>query len=176
MKKLSAYILSGILIYGVIGHLGATGDQKMVAYKGSAEFEKMKTLAGKWEGADPMSKDGGKMTLLYEVTSNGSTVVETLFPGTPHSMVTTYYDKDGVLTMTHYCSMGNRPEMKLKKSSANQIDLDYVPTAGIDVSKDNHMHALTLGFPDANHLTQTWHCYGQGKENHAAVFNLTRAK
>ena len=43
-------------------------------YVGSTEFQKMKSLAGTWEGPNSMSPDG-KMKVIYEVTSNGSAVL-----------------------------------------------------------------------------------------------------
>ena len=45
------------------------------------------------------------VSVTYETSSNGSIVVETLFPGTPHEMVSVYYDENGKFGMTHYCAM-----------------------------------------------------------------------
>src|SRR5690349_5435745 len=47
-----------------------------------AAFDDMKTLAGTWEG-EAKTADAPKATVNYRVISNGSTIMESLFPGTP---------------------------------------------------------------------------------------------
>jgi hypothetical protein len=51
-----------------------------------------------------MEPTGMPVRVEYRVTGAGSAVVETLFPGTPHEMVTVYHARKGVLCMTHYCA------------------------------------------------------------------------
>ena len=116
------------------------------------------------------------MIIEYKVVSNGSAVMETFSPGTPQEMVSIYYDRGGRLAMTHYCSLGNRPQMKLKKSTENEIDLDYTSSEGINTHKDMHMHSLKLTFVDDKHLKADWTSYEKGKSTGVHTFDLTRAK
>ena len=82
-------------------------------YEGSDALKSMKALAGTWEGTHTMHGKEIPATIEYKVSSNGSTVVETMFPGTAHEMVNVYHDKSGKLAMTHYCSVGNQPHLDL---------------------------------------------------------------
>jgi len=145
---------------------------------GSAELQQLKQLVGKWEGAvSPMGPDtkAGTVATEFRVTAAGSAVEENLMKGTPNEMVDMYTDENGKLAMTHYCAMGNQPHMVLKNAGPHQIDLEMVPTTGI-AANDSHMHRLVLEFPDADHLTERWTNYTNGKPSETVVFNMTRVK
>ena len=141
-------------------------------YTGSKEFERIKVLVGTWEGTS--SKDGEKVTVKYETTAGGSVILETLFPGTPHEMVSVYYDNGGKIGMTHYCMLGNQPQMTLKKADDNKIALVFVSGGNIDLAKSPHMHELLISFVDKDHLIQEWTMFEDGKAKETATFKLTR--
>ena len=144
------------------------------------EFQQMKQLVGTWKGvkedAKPAAGKPEPVEVVYKLTAGGSTLEETLMPGTPHEMVTMYHDESGKLTMTHYCMLGNTPHLAVTRADAKEIVFNFVPGAGIDPAKEAHMHGLTLQFKDADHLVQRWGCYKDGKDNGTVAFNLTRAK
>ena len=141
-------------------------------YVGSVELQKIKSLAGKWEGPSP-DMPNGKMILDYKVTSNGSTVVETILPGTPMEMISIYRDnKDGKLAMTHYCAMANQPEMVLQNPGSEKMSLDLAPDS--IKAGEPHMHHLDILIKDANHVEQTWQCYPDGKTAKESTSILTR--
>lgn len=121
----------------------------MPPYKGSAAFERMKTLAGKWSAESPMM---GKMHTEFRVIAGGSVIEESFARGTPMEMLSTYHDVNGQLTMTHYCMLRNQPRMKLIKSTADSLTFDLVPTPGLNPAKEKHMHGATYTFIDANHF------------------------
>ena len=79
-----------------------------------AAFEKLKSLAGEWTGQTGQEGKVQEVSAVYKTTSNGSVVMETLFPGSPHEMVTVYYLDGEHLVLVHYCAAGNQPRMKLK--------------------------------------------------------------
>src|SRR5256885_2110472 len=124
-------------------------NAKQQAKKGSAEFERMKTLVGTWKGKTDMGQGPIDVTLTYRVLAGGSVLEEKIFEGTPNEMVTMYYDQAGKLAMTHYCMFGNRPGMLLKSSDEKTIKLDFDKTCGLDPEKESHMHAVTISFDDA---------------------------
>ena len=144
-------------------------------YAGSAEFQKMKSLAGTWEGTDPMAPDG-KMKVVYEVTSNGSAVVERMGPGTPYEMVSVYHDEKGKLAMTHYCAIGNQPRLVLEAASPGKIKLAFAKNNVINPKKEDHMHSLEIAFLGPDQLKQEWSGYRGGKLEEPTVFTLTRVK
>jgi hypothetical protein len=143
---------------------------------GSKELEKLKTLVGTWQGTTVMGGKEMPVTVTYETSSNGSIVVETLFPGTPHEMVSVYYDENGKLGMTHYCAMSNQPHMTLDKSSDTEIDLVFANGTNLDPKKGAYMHDVSFDFKDNNSMVQEWTSFENGKEKEVATFTFTRAK
>lgn len=124
-------------------------SMEMPAYKGSAAFEKMKSLVGKWEGESPMM---GKMKTEFRLIAGDSVVEERFAAGTPMEMLSVYHDVNGKLTMTHYCMLRNQPRMKLVKTTADSLTFDLAPTPGLNPAKERHMHGATYTFIDANHF------------------------
>ncbi len=138
-----------------------------------AAFEKLKSLAGEWE----MTQDQGPpMKISYRVTANGSVVMETLFPGTPHEMVTMYHLDGKELLLTHYCAAGNQPHLKLDKKGSKADKLSFVFTGGtnFDPAKDAHMHSGWITFVDGNHIQAEWDGYQDGKKSGGHKFVLSR--
>jgi len=75
-------------------------------------LEQFKQLAGEWVGKEVEGKKDKEVHVKYKVTSGGSAVVETLFPDTDHEMVTVITRDGDDLVLTHYCMLGNQPQMK----------------------------------------------------------------
>lgn len=132
----------------------------MPAYKGSAAFERMKTLVGKWSAESPQM---GKMKTEFRLTAGGSVIEERFAAGTPMEMLSTYHDVNGNLTMTHYCMLRNQPRMKLVKQTADSLTFDLAPTPGLNAAKDKHMHGATYTFIDANHFKLEGVAWENGK-------------
>ena len=80
----------------------------MPPYQGSAAFESMKTLVGKWSADSPMM---GKMNTEFRLIAGDSVIEERFAEGTPMEMLSVYHDVNGKLTMTHYCMLRNLPRM-----------------------------------------------------------------
>src|SRR6266576_2286636 len=68
-------------------------------YKGSAEFERLKSLVGTWKGKADMGQGPTEMTVEYRLVAGGSAIEERIFPGTPKEMVTMYNAKEGNLAL-----------------------------------------------------------------------------
>ncbi len=130
----------------------------------SAEFEKLKTLVGTWQGKADMGQGPIDMKVQYRLLASGSVVEERSFPGTPHEMVTMFYNKDGHLALTHYCVMGNRPGMVLKSSDEKSLIFAFDDSCGINPQKESHMHALSMRFDDANTIIASCKAIMDGKE------------
>lgn len=83
----------------------------------AALFEEVKKLEGRWQTPDA-DKDGKPDgVVVYRVTSGGSAVEETMFPGMPQEMVTVYNQDGGRLAMTHYCMLKNQPRLEAAPSA-----------------------------------------------------------
>lgn len=166
----------GALIVAVSLGLSAAEPPAFPVKKGSPEFEKMKTLAGTWQGKADMGQGPVDMMIQYRVLAGGSVLEERCFIGTPHEMVSMYYDQNGKLAMTHYCALGNRPAMRLHSADAKTIKFDFDKSCGIDVNKESHMHALTITFEDKDTITTRCKAIMDGKAVEDKPTTLKRVK
>lgn len=151
-------MLRGIFIFGLVLAIATAtnADDKAVklpAPPTNPGLEKLKKLAGTWVIADKDGKPTSEIASIIKVTSGGSAVHETLFPGQPHEMMSVYIVEGADLIMTHYCVLGNQPRMKADpKSPTNQIVWKFTGGGNLDVKKDKHMHEATLTIVDDDHL------------------------
>jgi hypothetical protein len=142
-----------------------------------ARFAKLAKLAGKWKGTATHGGDKNETTVSYKLIGSGSALVETLFEGTPHEMITVYHMDGSDLVMTHYCASGNQPRCKAVKSEdANTLKFDFTGGANINPDKDVHMHSLTITFASDDKVKAVWTSWTAGKPSGEAVFELERAK
>lgn len=147
--------------------------------KAQPAFDKLKALAGTWTGpaGDKNDKSGKKnvATVVYALTGGGSAVVETLFPGTPHEMMTVYHLDGDDLVLTHYCAARNQPRMKARPLAGNVLDFEFAGGANIG-PETPHMHSAHLVFEGPDKLVAEWTNVAGGKAGHVARFEITRKK
>jgi hypothetical protein len=140
----------------------------------NADLDKFKALAGTWHMTGiPDEMGGPNATATYKVTAGGNAVLETVFAGSEHEMVTLYYVQGDGLALTHYCMLGNRPHMKaIPTSEANQIRFRCPEGEDRALEAEEHMHQATFTFLDADHVKSEWVLYKDGKPEmtHASTF------
>jgi hypothetical protein len=144
--------------------------------KASAEFERMKTLVGSWQGKTDMGQGPVDITIQYRLIASGSVLEERVFAGTPNEMLTMYYDKQGKLAMTHYCMFGNRPGMVLKSADDKTLQFDFDERCGINPKKESHMHSLKITFDDSDTITTSCKAVIDGKETDSHPTTMKRVK
>ena len=49
--------------------------------------------------------------------------------------------------MTHYCMLGNQPELELKSASDGKVDLEMSAESYTSLAGQMHMHSLVLESP-----------------------------
>ncbi|MEK0450294.1 MAG: hypothetical protein RL088_2562 [Verrucomicrobiota bacterium] len=157
---LPAIVALGALTACETGKTEKSHSASMPAYRGSAEFQRMKSLAGKWTGESPQM---GKMNTEFRVIAGDSVIEERFGAGTPMEMVSMYHDVNGKLTMTHYCMLRNQPRMRVVKSTPDSITFDFVATPGLNAAKEMHMHSAKYTFIDANHFKMEGSAWKDGK-------------
>ena len=88
-------------------------------------FDALKKLAGEWVEVGKDGKPTDKLVSSVRVTSAGTAVEETLFPGSDHEMVTMYHLDGDDLILTHYCSLGNQPRLRRagRGSASNRLQV-----------------------------------------------------
>lgn len=144
-------------------------------------FDKLKTLAGAWEG--PMTTtpkqpeiEGKTMHVSLRVTSMGNTLMhEMTGAGQPDDPITMLYLDGDRLLLTHYCDAGNRPRMTGKTSpDGKTTEFDFLDVAGS--TQYGHMHHAVFSFVDANHHTEDWIFMLPGDKPVRAHVDLQRVK
>lgn len=136
-----------------------------------AGWEKLKSLAGEWEGVE----DGKPFHASYKIVSSGTAVMETLEGSDAMQMITVYTPDGRSLLMTHYCSMGNQPRMRSKGLENGKLTFRYLDAANLKSKDEMRMTGLVLTFQDADHLVAQWTNNAGGKKN-TGSFVFTRKK
>ena len=173
MKTLVTAIVIGVLAMSPMQVMA--GDHAHPSYAGSDAFESMKQLVGSWEGTMDTGQGPQTITASYKLTAAGSALVETVFEGAPHEMVSIYHDNsDRKLTMGHYCAEHNQPRMMLTSMTNNELKFDLAPDADIDVARDKHIHAAALQFNGKDKMIQRWTSFEPGKEKQVVEIAYTR--
>jgi hypothetical protein len=161
-------------LLSILAWAGSVGSALSEGVSPKAAFDSLKALEGRWEGHID-TPDGPESAVEYRLTSGGTTVMEVLFPGTEHEMVTIYYLDGDELRAKHFCAMANQPEMRLdaKASSENELRFTFSGGTNMDPAKDVHMHGGKLAI-QGDRLTSEWAVYTGGKEDGANRFYLSR--
>jgi hypothetical protein len=144
----------------------------------NAAFERVKTLVGDWQAVNAKIPGlEGKIAFRYRLSAEGSAVVETAFPDTPHEMITVYHRDGDQLVLTHYCCCGNQPRMRARLGgNKDELVFDFAGGSNLDPAKDKHMHNHRLRFVDADHLHADWELYENGKSVATHSVDLVRKK
>ena len=164
-----------ILVLAAGSALAAPASPSAGRTPGSEAFERFKALAGEWVAAEDgdMSKKGD-LVARYAVTAAGSAVVETVFPGTEHEMVTVYHADGKDLVLTHYCMDGNQPRMRAKAPRGSRYDFTFDGGANIDPSRDRHMNSASVELVGADEIRTVWTELALGKPVFVAKSRLLR--
>ena len=169
-------VLSVALLSAFFGAGVRAGDAPPAAGAEPEALRSLKKLAGTWRGNVRMAGKAVPVTIVYEATAGESAVLERLFPGTPHEMISVYTADAGSVAMTHYCALGNHPRMVLKKADAHALTFELVGSEGLRSPTEPHMHAMTVAFLDGDHIRETWTSFDGGKPKDEKVFDLARAQ
>jgi hypothetical protein len=173
--------LQTIALMAVAGWVLAAPEVAPPSANASPAFQRLLSLEGTWVGkatheTGGAKADGGEVTVVYKVTAGRSVLQETLFPGTPHEMVTMYHADGPRVMLTHYCAAQNQPRMTLEPSNNPNV-LSFVFSGGTNMREtDLHMHAARITFVDADHVASVWTSLKDGKPAGEARFELTRKK
>ncbi len=144
----------------------------LAASKSQPEFDKIKSLAGNWEGP---ATDAKPAHINYQVVSGGTAVMETIQGKSAALMITMYHLDGDQLMMTHYCMANNQPRMKADAatSSPTSIKFKLVDVTNLASPDDGHMAGLTIEWKDANHVSTHWTWRQKGVET-VETFELHR--
>ena len=169
------------VLFVLIAATAFAADTAVTQSDAQKSFDKLKTLAGAWEGHvttfPPKAEIEGKlMQVSLRVTSMGNALVhEMTADGRPDHPVTMLYLDGDRLLLTHYCDAGNRPRMVGKMSpDGKTLDFDFLDVSGS--TKQGHMQHVTINFIDADHHTEKWEFAMADGKTEGGLVDLKRSK
>jgi hypothetical protein len=115
------------------------------------QFELLKSLTGDWVTLGEDGQPTETIASSFRVTSAGSAIVETIFPGSDHEMVTVYHLDGDELILTHYCTLGNQPRLRaIPGADEKKITFKFLDATNLKNPRDQHMHdaEFTIVSPD----------------------------
>lgn len=125
-----------------------------------ALFDRLKQQVGRWT----WSHDGQSVVALdVRLSSAGSAVIETMFPGQPHEMTNIYTLNGAEVVVTHYCAGGNQPRLTAASASGDKVAFALRDATGVDPATGNYMGALTIGWQGADEISHDWQHFEAGK-------------
>jgi hypothetical protein len=156
-RKITLMALTLTAVFG-FWSTAFTQTQKDPANAAQA-FDKLKTLAGRWEA----TTEKGKASASFQVVSGGTALLErTDMPG-EKEMITVYHLDGNRLLLTHYCEEGNQPRMQAASfdPKTNEIDFSFLDATNLASPEAGHMHHAVLKLHGPNELAENW-TFNQG--------------
>ncbi len=174
--KRSVFILALFVLAGCIS-LSAQEAKKEIMpppKPTSPAFDRIKALAGEWEGK---SSEGTAVHTIYKVVSNGSAVMNVLDPGGQYEMVTMFHMDGQNIMVTHYCAVGNQPRMvSTPGANPSAIEFAFKDVTNVTKPDEGHMSGLVLTTVDPDHHRQEWIFRESPTNETRDVFEFTRKK
>ena len=142
----------------------------------SDAFNKLKDLLGDWEGK--LERSTGEVIdfkLSFALVSNGSVIIESAEEDGVQ-MITTYKDRFGKLTATHYCALGNQPMFTLAALTDTAIDFDFDPVCGLKEGEHKFVKDWKINHDpkNADVLVTEYLVINEDKSLETSVGNLKR--
>lgn len=164
-------VAAGAAVAGERGSNAVDGE----AAKARAAFERLKSLAGEWQGETGRGKPA---TLTYEVIAGGHTVMEEYRAGAAEQSMYTLYHLDGDrLMLTHYCVSNNQPRMEADLSGApGEIRFEFFDATNLDDPNEGHMRRARIRFHDDDHISNAWTFRSKGEDAFTEATDWTRVR
>lgn len=125
-------------------------------------------LPGRWRA----SVDGHAVDVDYRLVARDSVLVETWMPGTSAESITAYHRDGERVMLTHYCSQGNQPRLRL--ASVDDGTLVFRRFDATNLEPDAAVLAELVLDLDGDTLTRT-DVYAQGDEEDRSTLVFVRA-
>ena len=119
------------------------------------------------------------VAMNFKLVGKGSTVQESLLPGTKKEMVSMYHCMDASCSQikaTHYCVKQNQPEMLADPiSTSSKLIYNCDMSTDLCQSGQNHIHKITHEISDSgNHLKTTYTSWKGSKYLKDSTYHFDR--
>ena len=177
MTKLKLDRVLGVSV--LVATLGA--HAAWAAGPAAAGLERLKSLAGRWEGT---TADGKAATLELELIAGGTVVMERFaMDGLGHekpsqSMYTMYHLDEEDLMLVHYCVSNNQPQMRanLSADEPDVLRFEFVGSTNMPDPDAGHMYKAMIRFVDDRHITTEWSYRQNSKEAYSIPVTYERVQ
>ena len=174
MNLLSKLLLASVAFFGLGTVLSSLTQPHP---DNSVGLEALEGYVGTWVVAGEGGHPTDEVVSIVRSTAGGSVLMETLFPGSDHEMITMYYVKDERLMLTHYCGCTNHPIMAASKDDEGNLRFDCIGRGeNFDVCAETpHMHDAIIR-RDGDKIHSTWRMLVDGEVDHVADFHLVKVE
>ena len=142
------------------------------------DFEKLKSLEGKWMGTlERTDGTSDKLELNYSVTSNGSAILEESDTG-GIEMLTIFNHQNNELLLTHYCGLQNKPVSVLESNTnGTYVFVTDSKRSGLSTDKEAFVTSWKLDLmpEDPNKISYQYTVSGPEGVVFVATAVMTRA-
>jgi hypothetical protein len=138
-------------------------------------FDFLKRLEGMWVGKTGQ-EEMNEVLIEFRVTAGGHAIEEREMIGTPMEMVTLYYMRGKDLVATHYCVLGNQPQLRAAKKVVNDT-LDFAcdgKPGNTRSHAEEHVHGWSIRLNEDDTLYYSAELVKDGDVTEAPAFVLTR--
>jgi hypothetical protein len=163
---LSAVVLTSLAVVA----FGQAEAQKAQTDSQKA-FEKLKTLAGSWEGQG----GGHAVRISNRITSGGSALMSEL-QGQENMVSMLHLDGDRLM-LTHYCPMGNQPRLVgMISPDGKTITFSFLDATNLLTSQEGHLTRAVFTLIDSDHHTESYEFSTADGKTMKELLDLHRAK
>jgi hypothetical protein len=139
-------------------------------------FERLKRLAGAWEGR---STKGWTDTAEVRVIAGGSVVEQRSFESHPGEEMRSLFAMDGDrLVLTHYCVARRHPRLVASEiaDAGRTVTFTFLDGLNLPARDLGHMDKLVMRFQDDDHYVAQWTWYQDGQERSMEEIRRTRVR
>ncbi len=148
-------VLGALTLLASLDAVSAADSPAPSEPRSAPSLETIKALAGDWYKLNEAGEPTDEIVSSYRVTAAGNAVVETVYPGTEHEMLSVYFEDDGRLEMTHYCMLNNSPTYVAKNGAEGEIVYECIGGGNLKEA-DRHMHTGRIQKLGADRYVSKW--------------------
>jgi len=174
MKNHRLFAISSLFLAVTFTAVVAGGAAANSAVDAETAFSRLKALVGDWD----VESSHGKGHSRFELIAGGSVLLEHFTEPDGQEMLTAYHLVDGSrLVLTHYCMVGNQPQMVAEKFDGASGELDFAFAGGSNIAPGaGHMHDASFELVSSDRFSAKWDFVEAGKVKFSEEIRYTRAK
>ena len=130
-------------------------------------FERLKQLAGEWDGSSTQGWQGRHSMLII---ARGSAILSASnidpHPGANEVMATLFHLDGDRLMLTHYCVAGNQPRLVATavRNEGRTIEFSFLDATNMRSRDDGHMDRAVFTIESSDRYRSRWTFFRNGQE------------